>query len=192
VGDQVSCWRDAVVVDPDNNQSGRSEWIGGAPFHIRHGFVNEATEPLSDDFDVVVYVTRQRGPELADGAFELGQTYRFASDYVVRGTTTKCGPGYWEQTEPITCEWFVYDFADGLPPGRYAFWIGWHAPCSTWQDLGLVDSCDNPNEVTSQFASMVNSPWIGDDYTEGWEPPFDPETWLAESSAPVTWGWSAD
>ena len=129
---ETSCTRDPMFVDPNDDQSGNPFWVADTPFHIRHGFVNETEAPLGDDFDVVVYVTRQEGPELTSGNFDLGQTYRFDSDYVVQGTTTKCGPGYWEQTKTQTCEWFVHDFAEGLPAGRYDIWTDWYAPCSAW------------------------------------------------------------
>jgi hypothetical protein len=186
--DETSCFREPVFVDPNDDQSGDPYWVADTPFHVRHGFVNETDDPLGGDFDVVLYVTRQEGPELTSGIFDIGQTYRFDSDYVVQGTTTKCGPGYWEQAEAQTCEWFVHDFAEGLPAGRYDIWTGWYAPCSAWQDFGLVDACDNPDDVTWEFSSAVNSPWLGDDYTEGLQPPFDPEAILAETS-PFTRGW---
>ena len=189
--DDASCFRDPMFVDPDDDGWGTPYWISDTPFHIRHGFVNETEAPLGEDFDVVVYITRQEGPELTSGTFDLGQTYRFDSDYVVQGTTTKCGPGYWEQTKTQTCEWFVHDFAEGLPAGRYDIWTGWYAPCSAWQDLGLVDACDNPDDVTPEFSSAVNSPWLNDDYTEGLQPPFDPEAMFTYGGS-ITRGWPSD
>ncbi|MCJ7781500.1 MAG: hypothetical protein MUQ27_11815, partial [Acidimicrobiia bacterium] len=194
--DSTMCYRDANFIHPDDSQLGSSYWIENTPFHVRHGFINESETPLGDDFDVVLYVTRQEGPESSDGTFELGQPYRFDTDYVLRGTAAKCGPGYWEQTEPQTCEWFVHDFAEGIPAGRYDFWTGWYAPCSAWLDLGLVESCANPDEVTWEFHGSVNTPVFGEDYTEGWFPgPFEPETLLSnpdEYWGPVMRGWPSD
>ena len=133
------------------------------------------------------------GPESSDGAFDLGQPYRFDTDYVLRGTAAKCGPGDREQTEPQTCEWFVHDFAEGIPAGRYDFWTGWYVPCSAWLDLGLVESCTNPDEVTWEFHGSVNTPIFGEDYTEGWFPgPFEPETLLSSPDEywdPMVRGW---
>ena len=142
------CTRDAVASDE--------------PFHVRHGFINNGTESLGDDFDVVMYLTRRSGPVLSDGGFELGQTYRFTSDFVLRGTTDECGPTYRTQSEPQNCEWFVHDFPDGIPAGRYDLWAVWEAPCSAWMELGFTESCSQADEVVSFFSSGVNSPF-------GWE-----------------------
>jgi hypothetical protein len=169
-----TCFRDAHIVDPTDDQMGFGRWAADLPFHIREGFVNEAEAPLGDGFEVVVYVTRRAGPQLDGGAYEINQTHRFSSDYVLRATAAKCGPGYWDQTEPQTCEWFVHDFAAGLPPGRYDIWAKWYAPCSAWLALGLAGSCEDPAEVTSLFASSVNMPFYGDGFNEGVEQPFDP------------------
>ncbi len=165
------CFRDAVVINPDNELEGSGTWLAEGPFHVRHGFVNEGEQPLSEDFTVKLTVTRRRGPVTDDIAYTLDHTYRFSPDYVLRGTTQECGPGYLEQVEPQTCEWFVHDFPEGLPAGRYDIWAEWFAPCSAWWDLGLVDSCPDPNEVTTQFAGSVNMPFYGEDY-EGEEPEF--------------------
>lgn len=121
----------------------------------------------------MVYATRQEGPELTSGIFDLGQTYRFDSDYVGQGTATKWGPAYWEQTEAQTCELFVHESAEGLPADQHDIWTGRCAPCSAWRDLGLVDACCKRDEVTWEFSSAVNSPWIGDDFTKGAQPLFD-------------------
>ena len=153
------CFRDAVMVDPLKEQSGEGTWEAHIPFHIREGFVVEAEEPLSDGFNVEVYVTRREGPDLDGGIYEINKTYRFFSDYSLRGTTIKCGPGYWTQTEPQSCEWFIHDFPGGLPPGRYDIWARWFGPCSVWHDLGRVDTCPEPTEVTSMFSSSVNMPF---------------------------------
>jgi hypothetical protein len=128
-------------------------------FHVRHGFINNSADPLGEEFDVVMYLTRWSGPDPDEGGFELGQTYRFTSDYVLRGSSDECGPTYRTQTEPQTCEWFVHDFPDGIPRGRYDLWAVWEAPCSAWLDLAFTDSCDNPSKVVSLFSSGVNSPF---------------------------------
>lgn len=154
-----SCYRDAHFADPLSDHLGSGTWVANVPFHIRHGFVNESPDPLGDGFDVVVYVTRRSGAELPGNAYELDRTHRFATDYVMRAVTSKCGPGYWDQGEPQTCEWFVHDFPHGLPPGRYDIWVEWYAPCSAWLDLGLADSCTDPDAVSSRFASEVNMPF---------------------------------
>lgn len=106
-----------------------------------------------------MYVTRRQGPVLDGGIYEIKYIYRFYSDYALRGTTIKCGPGYWTQTEPQTCEWFIHDFPEGLPAGRYDIWATWFAPCSVWQDLGRVDTCPELTEVASMFSSSVNMPF---------------------------------
>jgi hypothetical protein len=195
--DSTTCYRDANFIHPDDSDIGSSYWIENTPFHVRHGFINESETPLGDEFDAVLFITRQDGPESADGSFELGQPYRFDTDYVLRGTAAKCGPGYWEQTEAQTCEWFVHDFAEGIPAGRYDFWAGWYAPCSAWLDLGLVESCANPDEVTWEFNGSVNTPIFGEDYREGSFPGlFEPETLLSEAEfwgeEPIVRGWPSD
>ena len=63
------------------------------------------------------------------------------------------------QTEPVTCEWFVHEFHDGLAAGRHALWAFWEAPCSAWIDYGFVESCTDPDEIMSLFSSGVDSPW---------------------------------
>lgn len=156
------CFRDAVMINPDNELEGSGTWLAGEPFHVRHGFINEGTEPLSEDFTVELTVTRRRGPVSDDIDYALNHTYRFSPDYVLRGTTPECGPGYRDQIEPQACEWFVHDFADGLPPGRYDIWAAWFAPCSVWLDLGLVETCPDPDEVTTKFAGSVNMPFYDD------------------------------
>jgi hypothetical protein len=131
-------------------------WQAGRPFHVRHGFVNESPEPLGDAFDVVLYVAESGDAEHFTGG---GPVHRYTSDYVLRGNTDACGPGYRTSEGPVTCEWFVHDFADGLPDGRFALWAFWEAPCSAWIDYGFVESCTDPNEVMTHFASSVDSPW---------------------------------
>ncbi len=159
------CFRDAHFMDPTNPSAGSGPWTSGRPFHIRHGFVNSGAEPLGDGFDVVVYVIRMDG---AGAGYEQGTTYRFQSDYVLRGEIDRCGPTYRSQTGPVTCEWFVHDFPDGLPEGRFALWAVWEAPCSAWLDYGFTDSCTDPDEVTSMFSSGVDSPFgpFPPDFTE--------------------------
>ena len=137
-------------------------WEADKPFHVRHGFVNENEEPLGADFDVVLYVYEY------DGLRPDGPVRRYTSDYVLRGTTDECGPTYRDQSTPVTCEWFVHEFPDGLPSGRHALWAMWEAPCSAWSAYGFVDSCDDPDEIRALFASGVDSPW-GPEPVE-WDP----------------------
>lgn len=145
------CFRDAHWMDPANPRLGSGVWTAGRPFHVREGFINNGSEPLGDGFDVVLYVTRLAGPD--------EPTYRFMSDYVLRGTTTRCGPTYETQAGPATCEWFVHDFAQGLPEGRFAIWAVWEAPCRAWIDLGLTTTCEDPDEVVSYFSSGFDAPY---------------------------------
>ncbi len=184
----TGCGREPSFADPLHDGNGTSVWLADEPFHIRHGFVNESTEPLSNDFDVKVFITRWDGPAL-DEIFELEQTYEFSADYVVSLEAEKCGPGYWEQTESSTCEQYIHEFSDGLPGGRYDIWVGWYAPCSAWLDLGIVDSCTDPNEISWEFQSAVNSPLMGVEFPEDWQGDFDTEALFADPGDPLTWGW---
>lgn len=147
------CFRDAHFMDPRNPSLGSGTWVADRPFHVREGFINDGVQPLGEAFDVVLYVTR-----LETGRDE--PTYRYTSDYVLRGTTDRCGPRYRTQSEAETCEWFVHDFPDGLPEGRFAIWAVWEAPCGAWVDLGFADSCANPDRVISLFASGFDSPYV--------------------------------
>jgi hypothetical protein len=152
------CWRDAHFLDPANPGFGSGRFAADTPFHIRQGFINTSDEPLGDGFDVVVYVTEI--DEVGEfGGQTVGQTFRYISDYVIRGTSEACGPTYRTQTEPETCEWFVHEFNEGLPVGRHALWAMWEAPCRAWLDYGFTDGCDDPDEVISLFSSGVDSPF---------------------------------
>lgn len=145
------CFRDAHFIDPVDPGRGSGPWVAGRPFHVREGFINNGVLPLEEGFDVVLYVTRMAdGPE---------PTYRLTSDYVLRGAADRCGPTYRTQSKSETCEWFVHDFPDGLPEGRFAIWAAWEAPCGAWVDLGLADSCVEPGRVTSLFSSGFDSPY---------------------------------
>jgi hypothetical protein len=152
------CWRDAHFVDPENPDLGSGPFMADTPFHVRHGFVNENDEPLGDGFDLVLYVTEV--DEVGElGGRASGETFRYTSDYVTRGTTDACGPTYRSQTGPVTCEWFVHEFNEGLPRGRHALWAFWEAPCRAWLDYGFTDSCADPDEILSLFSSGVDSPY---------------------------------
>jgi len=161
------CFRDGHFMDPDNPGFGSGPFTSNTPFHVRHGFVNNSDEPLGDGFDVVIYVTPLDEPGEFGGQ-TIGETRRYTSDYVLRGTSDQCGPTYGTQTGPETCEWFVHEFNDGLPEGRHALWAEWEAPCSAWVDYGYTDSCTDPNEVISLFSSGFDSPFgpFPPDYTE--------------------------
>lgn len=144
-------------------EDGVWHWVAESPFHIRHGFVNESSTPLSGEFDVVVYVTAPSEAfdltvyDPASPVYQWDNTYEFSPDYKVRGTSDKCGPGFWNQAQPQACEWFVHEFPEGLPPGTYDIWVKWEAPCWAWQDLGLVESCADSNQVTSEFAAVTDN-----------------------------------
>ena len=150
------CWRDAHFMDPDNPGMGSGGFTAGMPFHVRHGFVNDGEEPLGEGFDVVVYVTEiDEVGEFGGGA--VGETFRYTSDYVIRGEAETCGPSYRTQTGPVTCEWFVHEFEDGLPVGRHALGVMWEAPCSAWVDYGFTESCADPDQTLTLFTSGVDS-----------------------------------
>jgi TIR domain len=174
------CVRDAYFVHPTLPLR-TGPWNAYEPFHIRHGFV--ASGPVGDTApegkSVDVYLRRDAGPELEDDAFPLGRWFLYLPDYVVRETTDRCGPGYRDQTEPVACDVYVHDFPDGLPPGRYTFFVDWLAPCSDWFGATI---CDDPDEVVSLFDSQVESPFIFQNYRED-EFPWPRDPW--ELSEPV-------
>ncbi len=153
------CFRDAHFVDSSNPHVGSGPWTSGRAFHVRHGFINEGDEPLGDGFDVVLYVTPMEGGPSEFGEFESGATTKYTSDFALRGVSHQCGPTYKSQTDPQTCEWFVHDFPDGLPEGRFALWAVWQAPCSYWLESGFTESCGDADEVVSFFSSGVDSPF---------------------------------
>jgi hypothetical protein len=153
------------------------------PFHIRHGFPNPGEEPLGSafppDFELLVYVTKVAGPPLQDGFFELGTSYRYTPDYLVRVQSERCGPGFVDQTAPMPCDEFVHEFADGLPPGSYHFWVEWRAPCSYWTTSDVCGGDDAPISLFADGAEAVgfyaDSFTPIDHYPDGagtW--PFDP------------------
>ncbi len=152
------CFRDAVMKDLDNSEVDTFP-LDDTTFFVRHGFPNSSDEPLGQGYGVDVYITRRSGPKLGDGVFELGQTYKYTSDYVIHGTANECGPLYKQQLSPVGCDWFVHDFPDGIPAGRYDLWSVWLAPCSYWLDIGLTASCARGDEVMSFFSASVNSPF---------------------------------
>jgi hypothetical protein len=158
-----SCFRDARFVDADDRPYLAGEWTAGKPFHIRHGFPNDSGQPLGEGFDLAVYVYPL---ELESGGLDrepLGPTRRYTTDAIVRTETDACGPTYQSQAGPVMCEWFVHDFPDGLPAGRWAIWAVWEAPCAAWVDLGLADGCTDVNEVMSHFSSGFDSPFYSPD-----------------------------
>ena len=159
-----ACNRDAHWMHPSNPKVGSGVWTAGRPFYVREGFINNGPGPLGDGFDVVLYVTR-----LGEGSDEvIYPTYRLTSDYVLRGASDRCGPTYKTQQGSEACEWFVHDFPTGLPEGRFAITAVWQAPCRAWIDLGLTDTCRDPEEVISLFSSGFDAPYgtSGPGYTE--------------------------
>jgi len=153
-------------MDPGGTGLGSGVFTADTPFYIREGFVNAGDEPLAEGFDVAVYVTELDAPGKAGRS--VGPTYRYTSDYVIRGSSEACGPTYETQTGPVTCEWFVHEFKDGLPAGRHAVWVVWEAPCSAWLDYGFTGSCADPNEIISLFSSGFDAPFgpFPPDYSE--------------------------
>ncbi|NNE10682.1 MAG: hypothetical protein HKN41_00370, partial [Ilumatobacter sp.] len=152
--DGVSCFRDAQVRAADG--SGQ-EFVADRPFHVRHGFVVEGTEPLGPGFDLALYVFPMEDLVEFGDVDANGPHERYHADFVVRAETDRCGPGYETQDGPVTCEWFVHEFAAGLPEGRWALWAVWEAPCSAWITLERTETCDDPDEVLSFFSSGVDS-----------------------------------
>jgi uncharacterized membrane protein len=162
--ENTTCFRDAQMVRTDGRHI--AGWRAYQPFHIRHGFVNEDEAPLPLDrpgnpgYDLRVFVTRVVGPALPDGSFPLNQTFRFHVDYRVREISDQCGTEYalGERTDPQPCEMFVHDFPEGLPPGRYDFWVDWRAPCLVW--LGDEDLCSGITVPLDLVNSQVNIPFL--------------------------------
>ena len=65
-----------------------------------------------------------------------------------------------------------------LPPGRYAIWVQWHAPCAAWT---IGDVCERPAQIINLFNSSAVLAFYHDDFTTAGgfsiaEPrwPFDP------------------
>ena len=180
---------DARFYGPGLPDAGDGAFRANTPFFVRHGFVNSGPGLLGPEYDVEVYVVRQEGPDLGDGIFQIGQTYRYTSDYVVMGMAEKCGPTFAIQTGPVDCERYIHNFPEGLPEGRYDLWAVWTAPCSAWVEMGLIDSCADPSEVVTHFAASVNSPLYssesglaspgdpGDGESSGFWPWQDPAFW---------------
>jgi type II secretory pathway pseudopilin PulG len=164
----TTCFRDAQIVYPDGRKT--SGWRAYEPFHIRHGFVHgdQLLPPDGPDYpgyDLRVFVTRRAGPPLADGSFPIDQTLRFHTDYRVREISEECGTAFalGERTGPQPCEMFVHEFPDGLPPGRYDFWVEWRAPCRAW--LGDQEVCRGLTVPLDLVVSQVNMAFLGDGYT---------------------------
>jgi hypothetical protein len=152
------CFRDAHFMDPAGSGLGSGTFAAGEPFHIRQGFPVSSDEPLGESFDVVVYVTPMDVPGELGGA-PVGATVRYTADYMVRGEVAGCGPDYRNQEGPVTCEWFVHEFPDGLPSGRHSLWVVWEAPCEAWIEFGFVVECTDPDEVLSLFKSGFDAPF---------------------------------
>jgi hypothetical protein len=185
--DSTGCVRDAAFINAEHTLS-NGVWPAYRPFHIRHGFVNQSDEPLTffEGYDLRVYITRLDGPELpARTLFQLDTHYQFLSDYLVREMSGACGPSVALQEEILPCDRFVHEFPEGLPPGRYAFWVEWIAPCSTWP---IADMCTREFQPISLFASTVDSPFIDETWDEGNLVPYDP--WDAFDTAPIPPGYT--
>jgi hypothetical protein len=145
-------------MDPAGSGLGSGTFAAGEPFHIRQGFPVSSDEPLGESFDVVVYVTPMDVPGELGGA-PVGATVRYTADNMVRGEAAGCGPDYRNQQGPVTCEWFVHEFPDGLPSGRHSLWVVWEAPCDEWIEFGFVAECTDPDEVLSLFKSGFDAPF---------------------------------
>lgn len=153
--DDDPCSRGYWFVDPDGEPPAE-RWAANRPFHIRHGFVNETSEPLGPGFDLAIYIFSEVDEPNEPHSF--GPTKRYTTDYIVRGESDACGPNHATQDGPVTCEWFVHDFPDGLPAGRWVIWGVWEAPCTAWEDLGMTE-CTDLDEVMSLFSSGASGPW---------------------------------
>jgi len=107
-----------------------------------------------------MFITRRSGPPTDDGSYDIDQTYRFNSDYNTIGEDTRCGPQYRNQTGTRSCQWFIHDFDQGLPEGRYDLWVFWVAPCKQWphNPNNAPPQCPNGDQPISLFSSGVNSP----------------------------------
>lgn len=147
---RLGCFRDGHWIDPEDPTRGSGPWTADLPFYVREGFPTDGQHPLGDDFDLVLYATRIDEPS---------PTYRYEADYRLLGTSERCGPIYRTQQEAVPCEWFVHDFPDGLPEGRWALWAFWEAPCRAWLDYGFTAACDDPNAISSRFSSGFDSPF---------------------------------
>jgi len=164
----TTCFRDAVMLFTNGQKTGA--WHAYIPFHIRHGFVNDGSRLLPYDgfvspgYDLRVFVTRREGPVMADGSFPIDQTFLFHVDYVVYEDSADCGTAFalGERTGVQPCEMFVHEFTDGLPPGRYDFWVEWRAPCRAW--LGLVEACEGVTVPLDLVVSQVNLPFYGEGF----------------------------
>lgn len=134
------------------------DWPAAAnrPFHIRHGFVNNGSEALGPGFDLAVYIFSE--VDEPDQPHSIGPTQRYTTDYTVQGEGDACGPSNATEADTVSCEWFVHDFPDGLPEGRWVVWAVWEAPCQAWEDLEITE-CTDPDEVISLFSSGGSSPW---------------------------------
>lgn len=179
----VNCQRDAVMVNEEGTRA-TGIWLAHEPFHIRHGFENHDEAPLVDrlrrpEYDLRLYLVRTAGPVLSGDAFPLDVPLLFRPDYLVRTSTDRCGPGYRNLEGPVPCDQFVHDFPDGLPPGRYEFFLEWYAPCRTWV---VPDACGSPGSPITLFFSSTNMPWYSAEFTADDDPggagnsawPFDP------------------
>lgn len=154
----ANCFRDAHFIDPSGSGLGSGGFEPDTPFRVREGFPVTSDDALGDGFALVLYVTPLEAPG-EFGAAVAGATVRYTADYVVRGETDACGPGYEQQTNFVTCEWFVHEFPDGLPAGRHAIWAVWEAPCWAWVEYGFAESCADPDEVLSLFSSGFDAPF---------------------------------
>lgn len=176
----LDCFRDASFVHPELPLR-TWVWHAHEPFHIRHGFAADASaETPARDATVRVYIRRDEGPELEDQSFSIGRWYRFSADNVIRETADRCGPGYQFQLEQQLCDTYVHDFPDGLPPGRYTFFVEWRAPCKYWV---AADVCDRPDQTLSMFDSQLQSPFLHDDYTADGIFPWPRDLW--EDADPI-------
>lgn len=146
-----SCQLDPMFVDDQGRTSDTLR--AGDPFHVRHGFVDTDAAPLLPVFDIELIITRDRGPALPIGQWELGESTIYRSEFGLMEDTDRCGPDYFTQTETLPCEMFVIDFPDGLPAGTYLVSLNWLAPCSEWDELGFDRPCDDPDIVVAGFQS---------------------------------------
>lgn len=136
-------------------------WLADDPFHIRHGFPNPEGESFAErrarGWIVNVYVTRADGPPTPD--FRVGETQLLGAGQGLTEHDEACGPS--DGVDAVECDRWVFDFPDGMPEGRYDFFVEWVAPCETWFQS---DVCPSPNRPVSFLAVATSLSFVSEDF----------------------------